>query len=194
MECQQCGRPALIAYDNGQVRLCLDCNLKFIQANAIQQRQLERQVNAAYADMDAIVGLSPSAPPFPEGNPVHLHGATFHNIRVENSAVGMINTGAIETVDAAVTAINASGEPDLGRAFAELCEAVVADGELDEATKNKLLEMLSLMSTEATAPKEHRRSSAIRPVLQEVASLLGGSVALATLWEKIKPLVDAAFN
>ncbi len=87
-----------------------------------------------------------------------------------------------------------SGEQKLGKAIADFCQAVVADGNLDDVTKDKILEVLSFVSTEATAPRNQRRSFAIRPVIQVVANLLGGSAALAALWDRVKPIIDAAFE
>lgn len=194
MKCHNCPKPAMFAVGPSNVPLCLDCNLKLTQINAIQTDQMQRELNYLTDEMESIVGLPGTLPKYPERQAVQVHGATFNNIQIKDSAVGMINTGAIETVDTAITAINMSGEPKLGKAIAEFCQAVVADGNLDDATKDKLLEALSFVSTEATAPRNQRRSFAIRPVIEVVANLLGGSAALAALWDRVKPIIDAAFE
>ncbi|OFA15428.1 hypothetical protein A4U49_12945 [Acidithiobacillus ferrivorans] len=96
MKCYQCDRPAMYQIGEQNIPLCLDCYFKFSQ---IQQQQLEsseRMMNYLSDEMAASVGLPPMGPRFPpRPQPVVVAGAKLHNIHVNNSVVGTINTGSI---------------------------------------------------------------------------------------------------
>lgn len=195
MTCQHCGKPAMFLVGPEQnVPVCLDCNLKIVQMNAIQAEQLERELNYLSGEMEAIVGLPEFLPRYPERRPVQVTRPTFNQIRVSNSSIGILNTGNIETVSAAVTAISGSGDEALATAIRELRDAIVSDGALNPEAKDKLLEVLGVVSTEATAPKERRKKFAIRPLLRELGDLARDSASLFDAWNRLRALIEAAFT
>ncbi len=86
------------------------------------------------------VGLPPMGPRFPpRPQPVVVAGAKFHNIHVNNSVVGTINTGSIGTVDQSITALTQSGEPALAQAIKGLSEAILQSGDLTQNPKTNSL-------------------------------------------------------
>ena len=194
MKCSQCDKPAIGEFGPQNLALCIDCNLKLAQAQAIRQDNLERIMNYATDNMDAITGITEGSKKFPpRPKPVHIQGATFNNIRVQNSAIGMLNTGTIECIDSAITAISGSSDEAAARAIRELSEAIISDSCLSKEQKDQLLQMMSLISTEATAPHGARRGFAVRPVLQEMANLIAGSASLMELWDRVRPVLDRLF-
>ena len=125
---------------------------------------------------------------------VPVGGVTLNNISIDNSVVGVLNTGSIETVDAAVTTLNRSGETGIAQALTDLTQAVASNKEATNETKNEILEILSVVSSEATAPKGKRRSTAMKPMLREMATLLGGVASLSLLWDRFGPVLTAFFQ
>lgn len=123
-----------------------------------------------------------------------MEGVTLNNISIDNSVVGVLNTGSIETVDAAVTTLNRSGETDIAQALIDLTQAIASNKEATDETKNDILEILSVVSSEATAPKEERRSSAMKPMLREMSTLLSGAASLSQLWDRYGPVLTAFFQ
>ena len=195
MKCHQCSKPALylVGPENAQVPLCLDCNLKHVQLITMQNDMLEREVNYLTDYMDLIVGLPGLGPKYPERKSVSLGGVMLNNIKIDRSTIGVLNTGAIETVDSAVTVLKNSGDGQLAAAILELSQAVLNSGAVTADTKAKTVDILSVLASEATAPKERRRVAAIRPLLQEIATLIGGVVGLAEIWDRVRPILESAF-
>jgi hypothetical protein len=114
----------------------------------------------------------------------------FHNINVQGSVVGAVNTGQVQQIDVAVDHIKLGGDAALARSLAEFAEALLADTELHENDKKEVLEQLSFLTTQTVAPKEQRKPGMVRSVMEEVAKAVSVSTALVTLWEKLHPLLS----
>lgn len=179
--------------EGGQIRLCLDCNLKLTQLNSVQNAESERLINYMTDQMEATFGFYGVSPRFPERKTIQGGNVTLNNIKVSNSTIGVLNTGTIETVDSAVTVIRQT-DPQLSAELLAFSQSVIAEPNLPADFKNKVIELLSVIATEATAPKEKRRSFAIRPLLQELATLASGAAGLTVLYDRLRPLLEAAFQ
>ena len=106
MKCYQCFKPAMYQVNNQKIPLCLDCYFKFSQINQREIENNERLINFSFDQMDSIVGFGTSGPKFPpRPQPVYISGVKMNNISVNNSVVGTINTGSIETVDQSISAL-----------------------------------------------------------------------------------------
>lgn len=182
-----------IQANGGQIPLCLDCNLKLTQLNSINNAESERLINYMTGQMEATFGMSGLSPRFPERRTIQGGNVTLNNIKVSNSTIGVLNTGTIETVDSAVTVIRQT-DPQLSAELLTFSQSVISEANLPPELKNKVLELLSVIATEATAPKEKRRSFAIRPLLQELATLASGAAGLAVLYDRLRPFLEAAFQ
>jgi len=176
------------------IPLCLDCNLKLAQITQIQNDALERQVNFLSDEMDYIVGLPRSGARFPERKTVTLGNVTLHNINVNNSTVGVINSANVGTIDVAVTILKQSGDPQLAEALRNLSEAIIASNEIQTDAKNQALEILSVLSTEATAPKERRHNTVVAALTSRLQELLGVAQGLTVLSAQWGPVIMSAFN
>src|SRR5713101_3585461 len=99
MKCIQCGKPAIVKYDFGL--LCVDCNLKFQQANDIAVGRLERQINFLMDEMEMVAGVRLGGGRFPERKPpiVHTGNMDIRPIVLSNSVVGNINQGTVQNLN-----------------------------------------------------------------------------------------------
>lgn len=118
---------------------------------------------------------------------------SLNNIHVQHSSIGILNAGHIEAVDGAVGVMNTGGDQSAGEAFKAFTEQLIALA-VDTQVKGQLLELLSVLATEGTAPRDHRRRSAMRPVLAELGSICGGVAALAELYARFQPAITALFQ
>ena len=173
--------------------VCVDCNLKIVQAIAIQQDTLGRTLNMLHADAEFALPFPIQLPRYAVRQFPVSGDLTLNNIKIDRSTIGVLNTGIITNLDSAVTALNEQGQSALGNGLANFTQAVIAS-ELAPATKEQVIELLSTLSAEATAPPETRRRALLRPLLSEVATLVGGAAGLIALWEPVKALLEAAFN
>jgi len=114
--CNQCGKPAIITVDNNP--LCVDCYLKFQQAMQIQDTMYVKEMNYLTDMMEATVGLYGVLPKYKIRQPVVYQGPlTFHNIKVDQSVIGSINTGEVQRIDVAMSHIKTSGNEELVKAL-----------------------------------------------------------------------------
>lgn len=199
MKCCQCSKPALflVGPEGQQVPLCLDCNAKFQEMLDRQNENSERMMNYLASEMEMTVGLSGLLPRFPERRPrtvIRSGNITMHNIKIDNSNIGVLNTGNIGTVDTAIGSMRSSGDSAAADSFRLLTEALVRLQDVDSELKNRLLEVLSVLASEATAPPAQRRKSAMRPLLVDLATLTSGVQSLAQLYAQYAPAILALFH
>lgn len=175
--------------------LCLDCYFKLSQ---IQQQQIEnneRIMNYFSDEMAFAVGLPPMGPRFPpRPQPVVVAGAKLHNIHVNNSIVGTINTGSIGTVDQSISALVRSGEPALAEAIKGLSEAILQSGDLTQNQKNELIESLSVISREAATPAGARQNTVALSLLEKTMKITALANDITDVCQKWWPVLVAAFS
>lgn len=152
------------AGENGTaIPLCLDCSVKYEALLERRMETVERQINFHTEQIERTVGLPGLGPRFPTRPPrAVLTGAvTLHNINISGGSVGVVNTGSIGRIDNAVGTIAKSGEPAAAAAMKEITEAVANSGEMTPENKKRVLDSLSLVAAEATAPRDQRRGAAM---------------------------------
>lgn len=173
-----------------KIHLCIDCQLKMEQINARQSEEQERMINFLSDHMASMAGMPPMGPRFPERKSIiHTGGAILNNINIRDSQIGVVNTGHIQTIDAAISNIRGHGDGELSDALSNLTEAVLAEGIMAEERRKELLELISTLSAEASLPKENRRKSLIRASLAEISQMLQGSAAALAIFERVLPLL-----
>lgn len=197
MKCYNCDKNALylVGPNDQKIPLCLDCYVKFQNVHAQQTAEHEREINYLTAQMESTVGLPGILPRYPErGQPISMKGVTLNNIHISKSHVGVINTGTIESVDATITVLKQSGSQEIADHLTRLTKKVVASNDVTNKAKNEVLEMLSVIGSEAVAPKERRRGAVVKAMIKELSLLLGRVVALNKLWEQAKSAFEVFFN
>lgn len=178
-----------------KIPLCLDCYFKF---SHIQQQEIEnneRMLNYLSDQISASVGLPSLGPKFPpRPQPVVVAGAKLHNIHVNNSVVGTINTGSIGTVDQSISALVQSGEPALAQAIKALSEAILQSGDLTRNQKNELIESLSVISKEVVTPKDARQNTVALSLLEKAMNVTALANDITDVCQKWWPVLLAAFG
>jgi hypothetical protein len=118
---------------------------------------------------------------------------TLNNITVKDSSVGVLNTGNLEIVDSAITALKANPQTqDVAGAILKLASAI-ADSELPAEKKNEAIEILSTVATEATAPEGKRKSSVVKRLLAGFPTLIQTSASAIEIWKTVEPIMRAMF-
>ncbi|MCP4249750.1 MAG: hypothetical protein GY778_22130 [bacterium] len=146
--------------------------------------------------MDAVAGIPGLSPKLEMPvQPVILSGDNIlHNINVSNSNIGVLNTGHIGAVDSAIGFLSQYGESDGAAAIKSLTEAVIRNEKVANETKEEIIELLGVIATEATSPPERRKSKAIAPVIDRVATIFKGLGDLASIWTQYAPAISAMFG
>ncbi len=189
--CGQCSRPAIAAV--GGAALCVDCYYRFEVARTLSFRIAAIGMNHAAAEIDAVTGLrnfTPriQVPDIPRG-PVILN-----NIKVDNSVVGSINTGNVQSIDVSVTVLKEAGKGKISDALKALAEAIANSHAITAADKDSMLDQVAFLSEQAVAAAKDRRPGMIQAAFASITQGATAVSAIATAWVVAEPLLKACFG
>jgi hypothetical protein len=196
MHCSQCGKPApvRITSDDGTIYLCLDCDLKREQAESLESQCDAQLLNFTGAAFGMMTGIPMPRMPVPSHQIVPLSNMNFNNIHIDRSTIGVLNTGNVRTIDRTVTALNQSGGVDVADALARLTQAVIDCAEASDEQKRQLVEILSAIASEAEQPEDQRKTSVVRALLIEGATLVSGLADASQIWHTYEPAIKTFFG
>lgn len=199
LKCYNCGKPAmyLVGPEGKEVPLCLDCNLKHTQMLAIENEQLERQLNYLADEMEFAIGLPGMLPRYPKRQVRILQAdkIVLNNIRVSESNIGVLNTGNLEIVDSAITVLKQDTTTrEISDAVSKLANAIAKSNELSPEKKNEALEILGVIASEATIPKERRKNNVIRTLLSAFPTAIQTAASVIQIWQTVEPIIKTFFQ
>ena len=192
MKCNQCDKPAVVIYGEGKSRigLCLDCNLKFQQAQDMQMRRHAEYMNFLAGQIEMSLGMHGFIPRYHVQQPIiHQGEYKLNNININNSIVGSVNTGTVQSIDVSLSVIKKHGDNEIAQAIKEITEKIIQSTQLDDSQRNEVLEQLSFISEQITKPKEQRSASLLKPIGTAIGSTLSGFNDLLDVWDKLKTLL-----
>lgn len=191
--CNQCGKPAVISVGNNP--LCVECYLKFQQASKIFCDTLIQEENYLLDMMEATIGLPGVLPRIKTPQPIVYKGPlTFHNIKVDQSVIGAINTGEVKRIDVTMDYINTFGNNELVKALKEFTQAVIDEKKIEIKMKNEIIEHISFLTSQAALPKEKQKTSIVKTVLSAIKDTISTIASLMLLWGKLQPLLELVFT
>ena len=124
----------------------------------------------------------------------YVGGINLNNIKVDSSTIGELNTNYIQSVDVAITNLKQSGNDQLANAINILTDSVIASNDLQNKIKDELIEILSFISSEATAPPERQRKAIAKSVIKKFEDTLSVSTQLTQLWTTWGPHIVDTFS
>lgn len=201
MRCHQCERPAILRMAENSPALCLACA---DQAQSIADRQqsiVDRQflqnaamLNHALDEMDTIMGgLVQVGGRVPVGEIARaMKGKTIlNNINIANSSVGLINTGDLARIDAAITLTKSTDVESIGAQLQRLTQAVLDTSDLGNSQR---AEMLDLVQSLAEQVVRERKPSVIGALLKSIEDRAQGLAALVTIVEGLSTAIKNLFG
>lgn len=178
MKCYQCERPAMYRMGDQAIPLCLHCfrlasdisNIEFLKAAAMSNQALD--------DMDAIIPVGPTTGKIPVAELARAmqKGSTYSHIQIANSQVGLVNTGDIEKIEAAITLAQGSDAETVGQQLKLLTEAILASAEIDQETRQELVQLIQALSGEVI---RERKKPVAKALLDSIREKTSGVVELA---------------
>jgi hypothetical protein len=197
-KCCYCDKIAAyrIGGSESELLLCLDCRLKLEHANALEFQRTVQQLNFVAAAFEATSGLPGLVPriPTPQVPPLQVGSMNVNNFNVDNSVVGVLNAGSIQSVNNAITVLRQHGSDNVANAIADFTQRLVDSTEVDNDTKNRVVEILSAVAEEVAKPETERRRGVIRPLLNEVSTAVSGLADLTQLWREYGVIILSYFN
>lgn len=196
--CIQCGKPAVYEHGEG-IYLCIDCSLKFQQISNMKMINLAEHMNFLLSSVESSAGVPRGLlPRYSITRPVINEGPiNFNNFKIDNSTIGVINTGVVQEIDISMDNLKESGNAELIGLLKQFTELVVNENKINVDLKNDILEQLSTVTGQINLPKEKQKKSVIRSLLSGIGSTvkLAATVpSLIILWEKIEPLINNLIN
>lgn len=193
MKCHQCERPALYVIEDGKVPLCLHCYSLWQQQQDVEFLKNAMLMNQAMDQMDIVSGFYT-----PGGRmPVHelakaiMKSPTLNNIVVSKSQIGVLNTGSIQKIDAAITLSQGSETEVVTDHIKRLTEAVIGSDELDDVKKNEVIELTESLSEQVVGP---RKIATITALVKAIREKVGGTLALSNAAEGLWNVLKNTFN
>lgn len=190
--CGQCGKPAV--QQIGDVPLCVECLLKYQQAEQIKFNRLASRMNYLLGSMEDAVGLPGLYTRYEIPRPLIHHGpVTLNNIKVNESVVGAINTGDVKNIDVVIDYVRNAGNKKLEAALKNFTQAMLDEKAINDEARRSLLEQISFISSQIALPKEQRSPGIVKAVLGAIKNAVSTIAPLISLWEKLSPLLNSIF-
>lgn len=142
--------------------------------------------NSVYASF----GLPPRRHIIPPRQVVHAPQTTIndHSVKIDRSTIGVLNTGAIDTLNASVTLIGQTN-PEHAEQINTLVETISRNQELDQEAKKETIEQISYLLGQISVPTQDRNSSVLKSIFASIGITLSTSADLLTLWDSLKPIL-----
>lgn len=168
MKCDQCERPAFFVIA-GKIPLCIHCHAVLMRSQHTAFLMTAVAANQALDDMQMITGLRPGGGRIPVAEIARaLQGSTtLNNFNLTNSQIGVLNTGTIQKIDAAITLTQGSDLQEIGDMVRGLTDAIIASDELAAADRDRLLDLIEALTQQLVRDRKPAIISALmRPILE----------------------------
>ncbi len=190
MKCNQCERPALYIY-NEDIALCLSCHKT---AQDIQFRNAilnAAMLNQAEDQLESAMGMSLGNSRIPINALATSLKATQmpSHIVIQNSNVGMLNTGDLAKIEAVITITAGSDVEELGEQIRIVTQAIIDSNEMNAETKRDLGELIATLSEQVSG---RRSKPIIKLILQGIEERVKPINSIWTLIERLQTLLNFA--
>jgi Zn-dependent M16 (insulinase) family peptidase len=184
MKCQQCNRPAF--FRQGGVPLCIECSHKLQSILNSQFIQNAAMMNQALDQMDFVTGIPSMGGRIPVESLARAmqKAHVYNNISVTNSQVGVINTGDLAKIDAAITMTEGSDADSVGQQLKALTQAIIDSNQLTADAKKELVELIQSLSEQIVGNRKQSVSMALIKSIEErakginaISQLVGGLIS-----------------
>jgi hypothetical protein len=193
MKCHQCPKPAFYTVGDPKTPLCLDCWSKLQEAHFRSFLVNAAMINQANDDLDLMIPIGPPSARIPVAAMARAfrRGDTvYNNIHVTNSQVGMINTGDLAKIDAAITMTEGTEVDAIGRQLRELTQAVLDAGDIASEQQKDLIELIQALSDQIVSA---RKKSVILSLLHSIEERAKGANAIVQLVMTLKAVIAQFF-
>lgn len=192
MACNQCGKPAIYQLEGHP--LCLGCYERHQRLLMDEQVQNAAMINYLKDSMQySVFGGVPPRIEIPKPT-IQVGRMTNNNIRVDNSVVGVINTGEVDKIQVTLENIRAGGNADVADALKRLTEAVLASRALPDADKKGAVEHVSYLADQAARPPDQRQRATSKSVIEGLERSLSVAADVYHVWKAVAPLIAAVLG
>jgi hypothetical protein len=194
MKCYQCDNNAMYEVGPEKVPLCLQCYALLQQTYLKQNEALREEINFLHDSADSIFGIRTGAR-YPTKRPVLVSGGTINNnhIAINNSQIGMLNTGNINSLNQTIDTLYTTSQKNLADNIKRFSEAVLIDKDLTDIQRTEIFESLDIVTRELLQEPENRKKSVAGFLLEKISSTIQVAASSLTIWEILQPLIQSSF-
>lgn len=114
---------------------------------------------------------------------------TLNNFNISQSQIGVLNTGAIQRIDTAITLSKGSDAELIGARIKDLAEAVIQSKALDEAAQKEILDLTETLAEEVVGKRKPATVNAVmKAITEKVTNFTVLVAAVDQLWRVLKPM------
>ena len=189
MKCSQCDREAIGMMNNGQgPAVCVE---HYVMLQSAIQRNIS-VLRDLVQDQEDDINLMFGIPPRPRrpAPVIHQGNNVFKQLKIDNSNIGVVNMGTIDSLNATISYIQQAGSVELANQIKSFAEAVSASTELSKELQKEILEQLSYLGTQIRTPSEQRNQGVIKTILKSIEPTVSTAAGLATLWGVLGPTIS----
>lgn len=178
-------------YDVGNVPLCLHCAATVEHISNMHWLKNAAMMNQALSDMDMVTGIPLGGDRIPVAavasamrrNPILNH------IHINNSQIGVLNTGLIERVDATITLTRGTEFESVGDHLKVFTEALANSVDVEQKTREALAELVESLSDQINQRKRASITATMSAILEKSSQVAALAPAAEALWLAVKPHV-----
>ncbi|WP_431014677.1 hypothetical protein [Bradyrhizobium pachyrhizi] len=142
--------------------------------------------NQAADDMDSMLGMGVRTggriPVEALARAVSM-SRTYNNIRIANSNIGVINTGNLARIDAAITISEGTERAEFAARLKDLVESIASERAVAPEVKRELVEVTSAISDQAVSKTPSK--AVITTLFDKLVSMSSGVATIAAAVEKL---------
>ena len=192
--CHQCGKNVMFVVEdaNGHaVGLCLTCYIQFHNVQMQELHRLKQEMNHTVRMMEYTIGMRSEPPMFPSTPAAPLaNERKITNVTVSSSAIGVLNTGEIQSIQQATAVLSSHGKTQVAEALRQLADAVNRCTEVHQSDREAMLQIIGLLSEELVRPPRQRRGKALQTLVETLGNLCAKVNALKPIWATVSTLLD----
>ncbi len=194
MKCHQCETVAFYRLE-GNVGVCLDCYHKITEINNIKFLQHIALANKAADDLDMALGMRITGGRVPVAAlAMAARGAdrnVYNNIKINNSTIGVINTGDLAKIDAVITLTKETDIEQIGQKLMELTQAILDSKENQDIEKQELIDLIKLIAEQV---QSGRKKSVILSLFKGIEERIQNIRAAIPIYQTMKSLIEDLFG
>jgi hypothetical protein len=196
MKCCQCPRLALYDIGDGKrsVPLCLACYAVAEDVNFRNWLKAAAMLNQASDELDARLPFGPPSGRIPVSDIARATSGsrTYNNINISNSKVGVLNTGNLARIDAAITMSQGTELEEFGARLKDLTDTIISASELNSQLRQEMVELAQAISDQAIGSKSPSKTvistlfERLRQIASDATSIVGAVEKLHDAWNRLQ--------
>jgi hypothetical protein len=167
--------------------LSLTCSAILEQIQTMQFLKSAAMMNDANHQMDMMTGFGPPHKPIPVAEIARAmtKASTFNNIHITNSKVGVVNTGNLARINAAIEITKGQPTEEFGARLKDLTEAITNTAEGNDETKKVLAELTKAIADQVLVERSPSRA-VIGALFDRLVSTSTGLTTILGAAEQLK--------